>query len=225
MQSRMATVLDKNFRKARRIMGLPARLPPVARKAGPEDIFEADEFWAAFKDDALETMLPMVRDFANEAAAFNLDLGISVDMNLVNRQVLDFSRSYATAWWDEIEVATRDGLRSSIVSWQEGGLGRRGLPDLTRSLEPLFGEVRAKRIAVTEITQIFDEGNRLAHNSAGIEIEEWQTVRDPRVDDICRALDKQRFPTNGGPRPVRDTHIGCRCARLPVSASGQALGG
>jgi SPP1 gp7 family putative phage head morphogenesis protein len=79
-------------------------------------------------------------------------------------------------------------------------------------------------IAVNETTKIFDEGNLLAHVSGGINEEEWQTVRDARVDDICRPLDGQRFPINAGPRPVTGTHIGCRCARLPVGPGGDVLG-
>jgi SPP1 gp7 family putative phage head morphogenesis protein len=234
MQARMAVVLDRAFRNARKVMGLPSTLPgsramgdvraALGRKAGPEDIFTNDEFWSAFKDDAIAAMGPMVSQGALEAAQFNVGLGISVDMNLVNQEVLGLSKRFTTQWWDELEVGTRKGLRTAVVSWQEGGLGRRGLPDLTRALEPVFGRARAERIAVTEVTQIFDEGNRIAHNAAGIETEEWQTVRDAKVDDICRTLDKKRFPTNSGPRPVKDTHINCRCARLPVSSQGETLG-
>ncbi len=111
------------------------------------------------------------------------------------------------------------------MAWQDGGLGDAGLPDLVRSIEPMFGPARAQRIAVTEVTRIFDEGNKLAHKAAGIETEEWQTARDDLVDTaICQPLDGQRFPIDSGPRPVTDTHIGCRCARLPVAVDGVALG-
>ena len=221
MQARMAKMLDKNFKKARGVMGLPTTLSKVWRsKAGPEDIFTDDEFWQSFKADAIGAMAPLVREGALEAAAFNQGLGLSIDMNLVNQQVLDFTGTFATQWWDELEVATRNSLRSAVTSWQETGLGSRGLPDLARALEPTFGSARAKRIAVTEVTQIFDEGNRLAHNAAGIETEEWQTVRDAAVEEICRPLDKQRFPTNAGPRPVKDTHIGCMLPGTRVVATG-----
>ncbi len=221
MQARMAKMLDKNFKRARGIMGLPTTLSKVWRsKAGPEDIFTDDEFWQSFKADAIGAMAPLVRDGALEAAAFNQGLGLSIDMNLVNQQVLDFTGTFATQWWDELEVATRNSLRSGVAAWQETGLGSRGLPDLTKALEPTFGKARAKRIAVTEVTQIFDEGNRLAHNAAGIETEEWQTVRDAAVEEICKPLDKQRFPTNAGPRPVKDTHIGCVLPGTRVEATG-----
>ena len=123
-----------------------------------------------------------------------------------------------------ISQTTRSNLNKAVVGWQESGLGSRGFPDLVKAIEPMFGATRAQRIATTEVTRIFDEGNKLAHESAGIEQEEWQTAKDLRVDDICRPLDGQQFPTNGGPRPVTDTHIGCRCARLPVGGDGRAIG-
>ncbi|KKK95627.1 hypothetical protein LCGC14_2670910, partial [marine sediment metagenome] len=228
MEDDMAEVLNRAFTKARRIMGLPrpkALALLIGTKAEPGDIFGDDAFWEDFKVDALNTMMPLARQGATEAAVVNLDLGIAVDMDLVNQQVLDFSSRYATAWWDELEVATQNSLRSAISTWQEGGLGRRGLPDLVKAIEPTFGKARAGRIAITEVTQIFDEGNRLAHNSGGIELEEWQTVEDAAVEEICKALNGRRFPTNEGPRPVRDTHIGCRCSRLGVGDDGDVIGG
>ncbi len=230
MEREMAQVLTRAFTKARRIMGLPKpksiQLPfQVGTKAEPVDIFGNQDFWDDFQVDAVNTMMPLARQGALEAAAVNLDLGIAVDMDLVNQQVLDFSSRYATAWWDELEVATQNSLRSAISTWQEGGLGRRGLPDLVKAIEPTFGRPRAQRIAITEVTQIFDEGNRLAHNSGGIETEEWQTVEDGAVEEICKKLNGKRFPTNEGPRPVKDTHIGCRCSRLGVGEDGDIIGG
>ncbi len=224
MEDDMVGVFNRAFTKARSIMGLP-KPKMIGNKAEPEDIFGNQEFWDAFQVDAVNTMMPLARQGATEAALVNLDLGIAVDMDLVNAQVLDFSSRYATAWWDEIEVATQNSLRSAISTWQESGLGRRGLPDLVKAIEPTFGRPRAERIAITEVTQIFDEGNRLAHNSGGIELEEWQTVEDAAVEEICKALNGRRFPTNEGPRPVRDTHIGCRCSRLGVGDDGDVIGG
>lgn len=232
MESEMAAVLDRAFRKARGIMGLP----PVSaaakawahwgNKQEPPDIFDNEAFWLAFQTDAVNTMLPLVRQGALQAAQVNLDLGVAVNMDLINAEVLSFSERYATAWWDQIEVASQNSLRRAVTTWQQGGLGNRGLPDLVKAIEPTFGKARAERIAVTEVTQIFDEGNRLAHNSGGIEEEEWQTVEDSLVDnEICKPLNGRRFPTNEGPRPVKDTHIGCRCARIGVGTDDRIIGG
>ncbi len=209
MADRMEALLAKYGREARKIMGLPAKaLPFRSSKQEPDDILTADAFWTAFRSDALGLMEPLATETALAAAEVNIQLGLAVDLDLVNQQVLDFTARYTNDWWDSIEASTRRSMRRSITAWQAGGLGRQGLPDLTKALAPTFGRGRAERIASTEVTRIFDEGNKLAHESAGIEEEEWQTARDERVDDeICRPLDGQRFPTNEGPRPVTDTHV------------------
>lgn len=172
------------------------------KQEDPNDIFTSDAFWAGFRSQLIPIGMSSARDGVIDAGAFNLDLGLAVDMDLVNEQALGFSRRYSTTWIDALEESTRNQMRGAITAWQETGLGTQGFPDLVKALEPSFGAARAKRVATTEITRIFDEGNRLAHNQAGITVQEWQTARDDRVDDeICRPLDGERFATNEGPRP------------------------
>lgn len=223
MENDMASMLNRNLRRAKSSMGVKSRF--IATKEEPPDILNDPDFWDEFQDDAVNTMMPLARDAALEAANMNLNLGLGVNMDLVNQEVLDFTARYTTEWWGELSATTERHLRSAITAWQETGLGRRGLQDLAKAIEPTFGRARAKRIAVTEVTQLFDEGNRLAHNSAGIQQEEWQTVEDSEVEEICKGLNGKRFPTNSGPRPVKDTHIGCRCSRLPVGQDGNLIGG
>ncbi len=208
MADQMETVLAKAGREARTIMGLGQRsLPFRSTKQEPEDILTADAFWTTFRQDAIDTMLPLANQAALGAVEVNIEAGVAVDLALVNDDVLAFTARYTNDWWDAIEASTRRSMRRSITAWQAQGLGRQGLPDLADALTPTFGRGRAERIAATEVTRIFDEGNKIAHERGGIQEEEWQTARDTRVDDICRPLDGQRFPTSSGPRPVTDTHI------------------
>lgn len=221
----ISKVLEDTFDDFQRRIGFKAKLLMLARKqAEPTDVLADAEFWENFRTRAVTAGASLSREGALKVADFNAGLGLSVNFDLVNQDVLAFSRTYTTEWWARLADTTANQLRGAIVTWQEQGLGRAGLPDLVKALEPTFGRKRAALIAATETTQIFDEGNRIAHNAAGIALEEWQTVEDSLVDDICRPLNGQRFPTNEGPRPVKDTHIGCRCARLPVGSSGQTIG-
>lgn len=221
----MATGLSKMFSRLKKdIRGSKMRLLR-GRKQGPQDAINDPEFWPAFRVEMVTRMLPHVREGVTEAATFNANLGLAIDMDLINQSVLDFSATYTNEWWNRLEQTTRTALQKAVTNWQTGGLGDAGLPDLIKAIEPQFGAARAKRIAVTEVTRIFDEGNRIAHKAAGIETEEWQTARDELVDDICAPLDGQHFPIDGGPRPVTDTHVNCRCARLPVTDAGVTLGG
>lgn len=209
MADRIEAVLAKHGKEARKIMGLSEKSRPFhSSKQEPEDILTADAFWSAFRTDAVATFEPLATQTALEAVEVNIGLGIEVDLALVNDDVLAFTQRYTNDWWDNIEGATRRTMRRSISTWQAQGLGRQGLPDLAKALAPSFGRGRAERIAITEVTRIFDEGNKLAHERGGIEEEEWQTARDDRVDGICSALDGQRFAINEGPRPVTGTHVG-----------------
>ncbi len=210
-EAAMTEVLALTLDDFKRQIGFKARFSGwLGRKqSDPSDVLNSPEFWEDFRARSITAGMNQARLGALKAADFVSTLGLGVNFDLVNEEVLNFSRVYANQWWDRLEDATRNQLRNSIVAWQEAGLGDRGFPDLVKSLEPTFGKKRAKLIATTETTQIFDEGNRIAQASAGITTQEWQTARDPFVDDvICEPLDGQRFPINEGPRPVRDTHIG-----------------
>ena len=229
----MDDVLGRAMRRARGVMGLGGveaskrrrfTAPFLGSKQEPDDIIGSQMFWAEFEADATAAMLPLARRGALQAVDANVAVGVGVDMELINAQVLDASRVYVDEWWTSLQGTTQANLRSAITTWQESGLGTRGFPDLVKAIEPEFGRVRARRIAVTETTKIFDQGNLMAHEAGGIMVEEWQTARDTRVDDICRELDGKQFPINAGPRPVVNTHIGCRCARLPVGLGGETLG-
>ncbi len=181
--------------------GLKVRQIFGRKQEPPGDIFASEEFWAGFNSRLIPIGMSSARNGVIDAGQFNLDLGLAVDMDLINVEALQFSRTYTTDWINGLEEATRTQMRGAITAWQETGLGSQGFPDLVKALETSFSPVRAKRIATTEITRIFDEGNRIAHNQAGIATQEWQTARDALVDDVCRELDGERFPTNAGPRP------------------------
>ena len=85
---------------------------------------------------------------------------------------------------------------------------------LIKDIEPLFGKGRAGRIAVTEVTRLYAEGNLAAYASAGVEEVEWRTVNDAAVDPICEALDGQRWAVGTGESPP--AHPNCRCWLAPV---------
>ena len=193
----------------------------LRRLKGPRDLVnQALPFWSGYRTSVLEVMLPLVQKTAQSAVSFNVGLGLAVSLDQVNEQVLAFSRTYTNQWWERLSGVTHANMNKAITTWQETGLGTAGFPDLVNEIEPMFGPARAQTIATTEVTRIFDEGNRLAHKSAGIEIEEWQTAEDELVEDICRALNGDRFPIDEGPRPVTGTHINCVLPGTRVVATG-----
>lgn len=99
-----------------------------------------------------------------------------------------------------------------------------------------FGTLRKRGtlIARVEVIKASDAGYEDMVQRAQEVIQEkiydlWITARDERVDPPCNYLEKDGHgpfrPVSGypgvyerpnGPRPVLDTHLGCRCRRVPV---------
>ena len=185
----------------------------IAWKADAGKVTRSGAFLRDFRKTLGEAMAPNARRIFIGTAEFNLGVGIDVDMAVINASVVNFTKTYTTMWLAELEATTRDRLRAAVVSWQQGGLGTQGLPDLVQAIEPLFGKGRAARIAQTETTRVFDLGNKASHESAGIEEEEWQTAQDDLVRPEHQALHGKVFKINKGPRP--SDFVNCRCARTP----------
>jgi SPP1 gp7 family putative phage head morphogenesis protein len=151
-------------------------------------------------------------------------MGFAVEWDMLNQAVLDYTRRYGFSLVNidgdlSIVKTTRDQMREIFLRWQRGELGDRGLPDLVRALDPLFGSERARRIAVTETTRLFAEGNLIAWRTGGVTHKIWHTAMDELVCPICAPLEgkKVRLDAPFSP-PVRDwngdhppAHVNCRC--------------
>lgn len=184
-------------------------------KAKPENILTSDKFWENFRDTMSNVMKPNAEKIFVGAGEFNQSLGLSVNMNEINQAALKFTKQYTTIWTKQLEKTTRDGLKRAFTDWQEGGLGKRGLPDLIKQIEPLFGQSRAENIAATEVSRIFDLGNLASHESAGIEYEQWLTSNDDIVRPEHRGYSEKVYKLKEGPRP--SDYFRCRCARVPYA--------
>lgn len=182
-------------------------------KASPYDVLDDVNFWDTFRANMIGVFSPIARAVMRRAAERTMDLGFNINMELVNDQILDFTKTYINSWWSGLEDTTRSGLRKALTTWQETGLGTRGLPDLVDSLQPLFGESRAQMIATTEVTRLFTEGNTIANRDAGIPKEKYVTVLDSLVDEECAQYDGDIYDVGQGPMPP--LHVNCRCSRIP----------
>jgi SPP1 gp7 family putative phage head morphogenesis protein len=142
--------------------------------------------------------------------------GAIFDFDMIHREALFITRTTESIYWRAMLQTTRDTLREALVTWQTEGLGKRGLPDLINALQPMFDRTRAKRIAVTETTRLFAEGNKLAadqdENVGGLQ---WQTAEDELVCDICRPRHNLIYPK--GSVPECPAHVNCHCNITPAS--------
>lgn len=181
---------------------------------GLGDVPNDSVFWDAQEGVFMGEMGGLPNELLLEGTAQAERLGLLVNFDLVNQQVLDFSHGYTNQWWSGLDQGMRQGLRTAISTHIESGAPLSVLRD---NLTPLFGRRRADMIAATETTRLFAEGNRIAYRQAGVTEVEWRSVMDERVCIDCDSRDGQRFPIND-PKVTPPLHVRCRCWIAPVVA-------
>lgn len=145
------------------------------------------------------------------------DIGFSLADGSVNERALQFAQAYVTDWLAKLDDVTQKALRDAL-SLLPSGSGTIG--DVIKLLEPVFGEDRAWRIAITETTRIFAGANQifaneLASQYPGFEVvKQWFTNADDRVCPICAPLNDKQVGYNkpfafGVDNPP--AHVNCRC--------------
>lgn len=144
--------------------------------------------------------------------ALKQDVGevLPFDFEAANAAADDVIGSYSDQWWGQFRQSTQEGLRRSISRARANGLG---VDAVVSDIAPLFGEQRAHRIAVSEMTNLMGQGAQATYRQAGFGEWEWRTVRDARVDPICENLDRQRFSMA---IPFQRAHPNCRCFPVPA---------
>ena len=129
------------------------------------DVPEDGDFWAAQRGGFLGVLGGETNGLLMEGIDQASRLGLAVDFEMANQQVLEYARTFNNEWWGKLESTTRDGLRTAIGTHIESGAP---LPVLRENLTPLFGKTRAEMIAATETTRLFAQGNQIAYRQAGV---------------------------------------------------------
>ena len=142
----------------------------------------------------------------------------------------------AFRWATELTETTRGAVMGEVDTWVREGAP---LPVLEQRLAPFFGKARAHRVAVTEVTRIYAQGNKMAWQASGVvNGMMWQTARDERVCPMCGPLHGTIVDLDGGwtfspemlannpelakavraPMTVMTPpgHVSCRCYLKPV---------
>lgn len=157
-------------------------------------------------------------------------LQLLIDWNWFNQAAINWLNAYQSTTLFGIHNVTQKRTISIIQDWIRRG---ERLPMLIKRLEPWFEKNRAQRVAVTEITRAYAEGNMLSWQASGIVgAKKWQTARDERVCPICGPLHNEvvglqsGWTMNADGEIVEDTggeglmappaHVRCRCWLLPV---------
>ena len=185
----------------------------VVQRAGQKAITDSEAFWLAQKEEFLKTVSRETDDLLQQGIQQGSQLGLSLNFDLVNQEVLRFSSVYQDAWWNQLASTTRNGLRDALQANIASGAGQR---QLVKDIASLFGKDRAKLIASTETTRLYAEGNMIAYRAdPTVEAVEWQTAMDERVCEICEPLDGEVYEKDSAfDHPP--AHPRCRCGLAPV---------
>jgi SPP1 gp7 family putative phage head morphogenesis protein len=144
-----------------------------------------------------------------------------VNWDVFNQDAIDWMKKYGLNWLHGINETTQKATIRAIDDWVRSG---EPLPNLSARLSQFFGRERAERIAITEVTRIYSEGNLAAWKSTGfVSGKRWNTAMDDRVCPICRPLDGRivrsdyYFPAiMAGGLWAPPAHVRCRCWITPV---------
>jgi hypothetical protein len=120
---------------------------------------------------------------------------IAVNWGLVNRGAVDWASSHAAALVRNVEPVTRQAVQQAVSDWAASGQPLSNLAGRIRDLSSAeggaFSPARAQRIAQTESTNAFAQGNVLAWEAAGVQRAAYQ----PAAHVNCRCyLQPFRMP-------------------------------
>jgi SPP1 gp7 family putative phage head morphogenesis protein len=168
--------------------------------------------------DSLSRMTQDAADLGVSVAVDTLEgVGFGFDYTLANVQARDWALRHTDDILRQLAGTTQQGVGQAVSRWIDNG---EPLSNLVDDLGVYFDKRRAERIAVTEVTRAFAEGNRQAYQESGVVEEwEWSTANDEIVCPICGALNGKRrrmgepFDRNIVEPPA---HPNCRCDVRPV---------
>lgn len=144
--------------------------------------------------------------------ALPANLRVLVDFDHVNKNVLDYASQYKYSWIKGITETTKTQTQQAIADWIKEGTP---LDALEAKLSTIYSPARAERIAATEVTRVYAQGNQQAWEATGIvDGMTWQTARDDLVCPICGPLDGTEIGI-GDIDAMPPAHVSCRCWTLP----------
>ena len=179
------------------------------------------QFWADEAKRLYNVVFPRVLKAATDGARNALAqvmarTEIGVDWGIVNDAVYDWAQRYSFDLVRGINDTSAAFLQKSVSQWSATGAP---LDDLMQTIEPMFGETRAKMIATTEVTRAYSEGNIASWKEGKVvDSQRWMTAEDDRVCPICGPMagEEDTLGGNFGGVGIPPAHVNCRCWLQPV---------
>jgi hypothetical protein len=188
------------------------------RKVVPE--IELPEDLIGETDEELRELILLLFEGAGYGLAqMELELALGLDYTLTNVEAAAWARAHAGLLIKGINKTTVEAVRKGLTMFVETpGFTIRDFMDLLP-----FDEKRSLRVAVTEITNAYAEGQKIAAETAAKQFpdvpmyKQWFTNNDDRVCDICGPLNGQEVPkdqpfvSRGMEFDKPAAHVHCRC--------------
>ena len=217
-EDRLRTVIVRYFGRQRRKIRdrLHDQYPNRKALVDYGDLYQDDDVIA-------ELIVLLQHALKNGISLFGRDIPLQIDWALTNLRASEWARKYVFDLVKGIDNTTRSLLQDIISQFVDTpGMSIGDVMDLLP-----FDEVRAQRIAVTEITRTYAQANQLAGEDLreafpGVAvIKIWNTNNDDRVCEICGPLDgkevgiDENFTTDIANPPA---HVHCRCWTTTTTA-------
>lgn len=174
-------------------------------------------FWQDAETELVDDLTELLLDTYLEGVdggvqAMPNNLRSLINFDVVNKSALEFSKAYRYNWIKSITDTTRQQTQQAISDWIQSGAS---LKTLDVSLEPIFGEDRAKMIAATEVTRVFAQANMDTWESTGmVDSATWMTSKDEIVCPECESHDGEDVGI-GDIDASPPLHPNCRCWLQP----------
>jgi len=172
-------------------------------------MLEEEEFWEEIAGTFVGILLNAVD------GGMLLLSGLEVNLDAVNQRIIQFARTYRDIWLHRITTTTRETVQEAVTNWLTAG---DKLDTLKAVLEGTFSKVRAERIAVTEVTRLYAQGNQMAWRESGmVDMFKYMTAEDDKVCPICNDYGRgdKEYPLEDLDAMI-PAHVNCRCWAKPV---------
>jgi SPP1 gp7 family putative phage head morphogenesis protein len=171
--------------------------------------------WTAEPEKLADAVLPFYEVTAATAARQALTPAIAADWGAVNQAVLKLAKTRAARFGEMATATSQDRTAAIIADWvEQGGT----MPDLIRSVKDVWGGPRADLAAITEVTDLYAQGNATTWQTSGVVSGmTWNTANDDVVCRVCGPLDGSELAFDDDMPPA---HPGCRCWVTPIVGRG-----